>query len=148
MEGRIAAFKAYQRVEMEDKYVKLNNVINYSNATCKVNIRLLLCLTRHHAVKAYGGMEIWFHILTSALNGGGWSASRPCRFTLGERTPGTHWIRGWVDPRAGLDAVAKRKTPSPRRKSNPDHPHRPACSLVAIQTELSPLIQKKDRWCG
>jgi len=23
------------------------------------------------------------------------------------RTPGTHWIRGWVGPRVGLDAVAK-----------------------------------------
>jgi hypothetical protein len=27
----------------------------------------------------------------------------------GEKPPGTHWIRGWVDFRAGLDAVAKRK---------------------------------------
>jgi hypothetical protein len=32
--------------------------------------------------------------------------------------PGTHWI-GWVGHRAGLDAVVKRKTPSPRRESNP-----------------------------
>jgi hypothetical protein len=34
--------------------------------------------------------------------------TRP-RFTLGERTPGTHWIGGWVGPRAGLDAGARRK---------------------------------------
>jgi hypothetical protein len=26
-----------------------------------------------------------------------------------ERTPDTHWIGGWVDPRAGLDDVEKRK---------------------------------------
>jgi hypothetical protein len=26
-----------------------------------------------------------------------------------ERAPGTHWIGGWVDPRAGLDDVEKRK---------------------------------------
>jgi hypothetical protein len=26
--------------------------------------------------------------------------------------PGTHWIGGWVDPRAILDAVVKRKIPS------------------------------------
>jgi hypothetical protein len=32
-----------------------------------------------------------------------WSASRPCRFTPGERAPGTHWIGDWVGPRAGLD---------------------------------------------
>jgi len=28
---------------------------------------------------------------------------------LQERTPGTHWRRGWVGTRAGLDRVAKRK---------------------------------------
>jgi hypothetical protein len=42
--------------------------------------------------------------LTSALDGGEWSVSRPGRFTLGERAPGTHWIECWVGPRAGLDA--------------------------------------------
>jgi hypothetical protein len=31
------------------------------------------------------------------------------RFTPGERTPGTHWIGGWVGSRAGLDAGARRK---------------------------------------
>jgi hypothetical protein len=44
--------------------------------------------------------------------GGSWrsgSASRPCRFTPGERAPVTHWIGGWVNPRAGLDDVEKRK---------------------------------------
>jgi hypothetical protein len=30
-----------------------------------------------------------------------------------------YWIRGWVDPSAGLDAVVKRKIPSPCRDSNP-----------------------------
>jgi hypothetical protein len=43
--------------------------------------------------------------LTSALAGGEWPASRPCRFTPGERAPGAHWIGGWLDPGAGLDAV-------------------------------------------
>jgi hypothetical protein len=27
----------------------------------------------------------------------------------GERTPGTHWIGGWVDLRAGLEDLEKRK---------------------------------------
>jgi hypothetical protein len=27
---------------------------------------------------------------------------------LRERAPGTHWIGGWVDPRAGLDDVERR----------------------------------------
>jgi hypothetical protein len=38
-----------------------------------------------------------------------------------------------VGPRAGLDAVAKKKILSPSRESNPC---RPARSLVAIPTEL------------
>jgi hypothetical protein len=47
--------------------------------------------------------------LTSALVGGEWSASRPGRFTPGERAPGTHWIGGWVDPRASMEDLEKRK---------------------------------------
>jgi hypothetical protein len=39
-----------------------------------------------------------------------------------ERAPGTHWIGGWVGPRAVLDAVVKRKIPGPRRESNPRIP--------------------------
>jgi hypothetical protein len=53
------------------------------------------------------------HSLTSALDGGDWSASRPGRFTPRERTPGTHWIGGWVGRRTVLDAVVKRKFPVP-----------------------------------
>jgi hypothetical protein len=41
----------------------------------------------------YGGVDVYIHILlTSALAGGEWSASRPLRFTPGERAAGTHWI--------------------------------------------------------
>jgi hypothetical protein len=35
------------------------------------------------------------HSLTSALDGGDWSASRPGRFTPRERAPGTQWIGSW-----------------------------------------------------
>jgi hypothetical protein len=67
-------------------------------------------------MKTCGGMEVEPHaFLTSALDGGKWSASRPGRFT-----PGTQWIRGWVGPRIGLDAVAKRKIPNPYRELKPD----------------------------
>jgi hypothetical protein len=37
------------------------------------------------------------------------SHSRPGRFTPGEGAPGTHWIGGWVGPRAGLDDMEKWK---------------------------------------
>jgi hypothetical protein len=36
------------------------------------------------------------------------SALLSCRLTLG-RSPGTHWTGGWVVPRAGLDAIEKRR---------------------------------------
>jgi hypothetical protein len=60
--------------------------------------------------------------LTSALDGGEWSSSRPVRFTPRERAPGTHWIGGWVGPRAVLDAVVKRKISSLHWQSNPRTP--------------------------
>jgi hypothetical protein len=61
-------------------------------------------------MKAHGGVDVQIDIiLTSALAGGEWSASRPGRFTPRERALGTHWIGGWVDLRAGLDDVEKRK---------------------------------------
>jgi hypothetical protein len=44
-----------------------------------------------------------------------------------------------VGPRTVLDAVVKRKIPSPRRESNPRNPDRPARRPVAIPTELSQL---------
>jgi hypothetical protein len=44
------------------------------------------------------------------------------RFTPGERTPGTHWIGGWVGLRAGLDAGARRIILCPCRGSNLDRP--------------------------
>jgi hypothetical protein len=34
----------------------------------------------------------------------------PDRYTPGESDTGTHWIGGRVGPRAGLDAVEKRKS--------------------------------------
>jgi hypothetical protein len=65
---------------------------------------------KHYAMKVYGGVDVQIHVfLTSALVGGEWSGSSPGRFTPGETAPCTHWIGGWVDPRAGLHDVEKRK---------------------------------------
>jgi hypothetical protein len=75
-------------------------------------------------------------ILTMALGGGEWSASQPCRFIPGERAPGNHYVGGWVVPRAGLDAVEKRKILH-CRESNPGRPAR--------TPSLSPL-RYPDSW--
>jgi hypothetical protein len=50
--------------------------------------------------------------LTLALDGDEWSASHPEHFTPKERAPSTHWIGGWVGPRAGMDIVVNRKIPA------------------------------------
>jgi hypothetical protein len=76
---------------------------------------------RHEDVLGSGGIVHSF--LTSALDGGEWSNSRSGCFTPRERIPGTDWIGGWVGPRGVLDAVVKRKIPSPRRESNPRTPN-------------------------
>jgi hypothetical protein len=61
-------------------------------------------------MKEYGGGGVYIHsFLTSARARGEWSASRSSRFTLEERTPGTHWIVDRVETRDGLDDVEKRK---------------------------------------
>jgi hypothetical protein len=62
-------------------------------------------------------------LLTAALDGSERSNSHTGGFTPGERASGTHWIRGWVGPRADLGAVEKRKIFS-CRESNPGHPAR------------------------
>jgi hypothetical protein len=49
------------------------------------------------------------------------------------KAPGSHGIRGWVGPRAGLDAVAKRKNPYPCQESKFG---RPTHSVVTILVEL------------
>jgi hypothetical protein len=95
---------------------------------CWDRVKLPLCLK-------IGAVEVQLHVfLISALDGGEWSASWPGCFILGVRVPATHWIGGWVGPRAGLDAVTK--NPCPFRQSNPGLP---ACSLVTILAELHRL---------
>jgi hypothetical protein len=69
-----------------------------------------------------------FSFLTLALDGGERSTSRPLpRFTPGGRTPGTHWIGVWVDPRAGLD-TGYSKNPLPLPGIEPRSPGCPVCS--------------------
>jgi hypothetical protein len=86
----------------------------------------LLCLTKHYAMKTYGGVDVSIHVvLTSALVGCEWSASRPGHFVPGGKAPGICLIGGWVGPRARFDdnenikflTLKETQTPAPRPSS-------------------------------
>jgi hypothetical protein len=84
---------------------------------CKSKVKFFLCWSKH-AMNMYwwsGSIAPRILDLDSRWR---WSASLLGRSTPRERAPGTHWIGAWVEPRAVLDAVVKRKIPSPRRESN------------------------------
>jgi hypothetical protein len=67
-------------------------------------------LIKHYTVREYGRVDVQIHIfLTSVLAGGEWSASGTGRFTPREKVLSTHRIGSWVDARAGLNDVEKRK---------------------------------------
>lgn len=55
----------------------------------------------------------------SELDVGKGSASRRSRFTPGNRTPDTHWVRDWVDPTTVVDSVETNLLYC--RESNPIH---------------------------
>jgi hypothetical protein len=107
--------------------------------------KLSLCLTKYHAMKTYWEWRyISTHFLTSALDESEWSVSRSDHFAPSERAPSTHWIGGWVDPRAVLDTVVKRKIPSPRWESNSSHPIIP--SVADWTTRHTHQILTKFKW--
>jgi hypothetical protein len=54
----------------------------------------------------WGGVCV---LLSSALEGGEWLASRLCRLTSGETAHGNHCTGGWMDLTAGLDVMVKRR---------------------------------------
>jgi hypothetical protein len=96
-------------------------------------------------MKDYWGVEVYHHAFsTLALDGGEWSASRSSRFNPGKEPPNSHWIGGWVGPKAGLDAVVKRKIFRPCRDSNP-----PIIQLLAQRytIELSLLLITVHYYC-
>jgi hypothetical protein len=83
----------------------------------KLSLRLVNKALCHDDVWGSEGTAPPF--LTTASDGGEWSATLTSCFTPREIAPGTHWIGGWVGPRAGLDAVEKRRISCPCRESNP-----------------------------
>jgi hypothetical protein len=80
------AYTAYQTMEISTAFITLK---------VKVKVKVKVKFSLEQDMKAQ-----------MALNGRGWSAQRPGRFTSWKR-PGTHCTGGWVGPRAGLDGCGK-----------------------------------------
>jgi hypothetical protein len=102
-------------MRIENNYKFKHNLTTTGGIRTK--LRRIFSLIKRYAMKTYGGMEVYLQaFLTSALDGGEWSASSPGSFTRG-----THWIRVWVGPRAVLDMVTRRKHPlfDPARNRTP-----------------------------
>jgi hypothetical protein len=98
-----------RRVTYEDGKLILNKYI-------KVKVRLSLCfsLTEHHAIKAYwgsGGVPPRILHLGTRWRCVVSFTARP--LYPQERTPGTHWIGGWVGPRVDLDTGGGEKNSQP-----------------------------------
>jgi hypothetical protein len=74
----------------------------------------------HYAIKTRDAVHVQLHIfLTSALDGGEWSASRPGRCTPGKRAPRYPFDRklGGPQNRAGRHGEEKSPTPTGTRTS-------------------------------
>ena len=81
--------------------------------------------------------------MTSALNGGEWSTSRPGRLYPRER-PATHCTGAWVGSRAGLDGCGKSR---PHRDSIPDLATTEASVFFFIIYTLLSSILTLSAWC-
>jgi hypothetical protein len=88
-------------------------------------------LSHYHHAGAKGTRRYSsYTFLTSALGGMSGRRHAPAALYSWERTPGTHWIGGWVSLRAGLDTQARVKILCLCWGSNPGHP---ICSRLLIR---------------
>jgi len=79
------------------------------NGDTTLGKKMFLCLIMQHARKTYGGEDVWLYaFLTSSLGRGG-NRQAPAALPIAKEPPRSHWIGGWVGPRAVLDAVVKSK---------------------------------------
>jgi hypothetical protein len=77
----------------------------------KLSLNLTTQAPCREDVRGSGGMAPTF--LTSALDGGEWSASRLCCFTTGETALRTYGTGAWVGPRVGLHVMEETKSLTP-----------------------------------
>jgi hypothetical protein len=77
--------------------------VNYIKTFVNVNICPATCHAGAKGEKKHSS----YSFFTSALDGVSGQRHAPAALYSWERTPGTHWIGGWVGLRAGLDTEAR-----------------------------------------
>jgi hypothetical protein len=79
------------------------------------------CQCKKVKVNAYWGSGGYrsTHSLTSALDGGECSVSRPGHFTPGERTLGTHWMEGLGGTQSHSERGGEEKNSQPPPEIEP-----------------------------
>ena len=67
---------------------------------------------------------------------------QPCsgRFTPVKRVPGTHWVVGWVGPRAGLAVLGNRQVSFPCWDPNPRRPIHSLVTTLSIPCDLGSSV--------
>jgi hypothetical protein len=71
----------YEKGYDQAKFMFVQDIIRQHMANQKVKQNLSLCLLKHHATKAYRGVEVQLHkFLTASLHGEKLTAWRPRRF--------------------------------------------------------------------
>jgi hypothetical protein len=94
-------------------------------------------------MKEHWGVEVHFHaFLTSALDGGEWSASRADRFTPRKET-----LVPNVGSRASLDAVVKRKIPTIRKITISSFGSNTLRSTLARESRCVSVEQERRVFC-
>jgi hypothetical protein len=93
-------------------------IFNFFNPQ-NVKAKFFLCLIKHNNIR-----RIWEWRHSSTHSQPRYYMEVSCQLhvpaaALPEKEPGIRWIGGWVGPRAGLDAVAKRKIPVPGGNRTP-----------------------------
>jgi hypothetical protein len=129
---------AFYQIRIHSPFIIIFPYINFAVKLSLLKVKLSLCLTKHHTVKTYwwsGGIGLRILCLGTRMR---WSATRHGRFTPRERALGSHWIRGRVGPRTGMNTVVNRKFTEHAENRNSDHPARsPALHHWTIPALLS-----------
>lgn len=72
-----------------------------------LKVNLSLWLTKHETMNVYFTVEVLLHSFLTRYPTLMSQASGTSSFASGQENLDTHWIRGWVCPRSGLDALPR-----------------------------------------